>query len=116
MSACEHCGGQGRIEVGEYGGDCAAIHGMGGRMPDPPGLEHCDACAGTGSAECIEVSPMRSPFSGWCAVLASDTDAQAMAWGPTRDSAAAKCAETAVGAGLIEFEAAQALPVREVTC
>ncbi len=51
MSTCEHCGGEGRIPVGEYGGDCAAIHGMGGRMPDPPGWERCEECNGTGKVE-----------------------------------------------------------------
>jgi hypothetical protein len=51
MSTCEHCDGTGRVAVGEYGGDCAAIHGGPGRLPDPPGWEACDGCKGTGNAE-----------------------------------------------------------------
>lgn len=48
MSECKTCCGSGWIEYGEFGGDCAAIHGMGGRMPDAPGRSRCDDCGGTG--------------------------------------------------------------------
>ena len=42
---CHACEGSGRIPVGEYGVDCAAMHN-GGRVPDPPGWEECGACHG----------------------------------------------------------------------
>jgi hypothetical protein len=45
---CETCGGSGRIAHGEFGGDCAAIHGMGGHMPEAPSWERCDDCEGIG--------------------------------------------------------------------
>lgn len=50
MSECKACHGTGRIEYGEFGFDCAAMHN-GGRMPDAPGLERCDDCEGTGQID-----------------------------------------------------------------
>lgn len=50
MTHCETCHGTGRIEYGEFGFDCAAMHN-GGRMPDAPGLAPCDDCGGTGQID-----------------------------------------------------------------
>lgn len=49
MSECKTCHGTGRIEYGEFGFDCAAMHN-GGFVPDAPGAEPCDDCEGSGVA------------------------------------------------------------------
>lgn len=51
MSECKTCCGTGWIEHGEFGGDCAAIHGGPGRMPEAPCKERCDDCGGTGQVQ-----------------------------------------------------------------
>lgn len=47
MKTCETCHGTGRVEYGEFGFDCSAMHN-GGRLPDAPGCGPCDDCEGTG--------------------------------------------------------------------
>jgi hypothetical protein len=48
MSECQTCFGSGWIEYGDFGGDCPAIHGHPGQMPEAPGKSRCDDCEGSG--------------------------------------------------------------------
>jgi DnaJ-class molecular chaperone len=48
MSECQACAGSGYIEHGDFGGDCPAIHGHPGAMPEAPCKSRCDDCDGTG--------------------------------------------------------------------
>ena len=57
---CKTCHGTGRVEYGEFGFDCVAMHN-GGRMPDAPGTVICDDCHGTGVEPSANPVPEREP-------------------------------------------------------